>query len=310
MSNSLQLLPAPQCASSESKHCWPESEFFVSERHRLVYCPIQKVACSSLKLWWAELMEEETNSFLFVNESGETIIDHGRLNDSFKLHHQSRQLGRRPLTEDGWFRFAFVRNPWSRLVSVFVNKFPKIHDLALPVIQAVHRRWKRHPLQTAGQVVRQSPSRLAVQRGLRMTLWPLLLGKKAWYDELTFRHFIDFLATQGLDDEETDLHWRPQYRFLGNVSFQFIGRFERLEEDLRDISSLLGVKATLPVANATKYAKSEEMPAGCFADAPLSELRELAAMPDYRKFYTPELARKVASLYRRDIEQFGYEFDG
>lgn len=143
-----------------------------------------------------------------------------------------------------------------------------------------------------------------------MTLWPLLLGKKAWYDELTFRHFIDFLATQGLDDEETDLHWRPQYRFLGNVSFQFIGRFERLEEDLRDISSLLGVKATLPVANATKYAKSEEMPAGCFADAPLIELRELAAMPDYRKFYTPELARKVASLYRRDIEQFGYEFDG
>jgi hypothetical protein len=297
-------------AATETPYCWPESEFFVSERHRLVYCPIQKVACSSLKLWWAELLEEESSSFLSSNQSGETVIDHGRLNSSFKLHHQSLQLGRRPLTQDDWFRFAFVRNPWARLVSVFVNKFPTLHHLTQPVMQAVHRRWRRNPLQTAGRVVWQSPSPLAVQRGLRMTLWPLLLGRNAWRDELTFRHFIEFLATQDLDNDETDLHWRPQYRFLGSVSFQFIGRFERLEEDLRTISSLLEVKATLPTVNATKYTKLDETPAGCFADAPLSELRKLAAMPDYRKFYTRELEQEVASLYRRDIDQFGYEFDG
>ena len=55
-------------------------------------------------------------------------------NQSFKLHHQSQQLGRRPLIEEGWFRFAFVRNPWSRLVSVFVNKFLSLHDLTEPVV--------------------------------------------------------------------------------------------------------------------------------------------------------------------------------
>src|SRR6185436_11934907 len=214
MSNSLQLQPAPECASSESKHCWPESEFFVSERHRLVYCPIQKVACSSLKLWWAELMEEESTSFTRLGEAGETIVDHGRLNRTFKLHYQSEQLGRRPLTEEDWFRFAFVRNPWSRLVSVFLNKFPTLHEMAVVVMRAVHGRWKKNPLQTAARELWRSPSPLAMQRGLRVALWPLFLGTKAWFDEMTFRHFIDFLATQSLDDGDIDLHWCPQHRFL------------------------------------------------------------------------------------------------
>jgi hypothetical protein len=35
----------------------------------------------------------------------------------------------------------------------------------------------------------------------------------------------------------------------------------------------------------------------------------MPSAPDYRQFYTPELRDRVARLYRRDIEQFGYEFD-
>jgi hypothetical protein len=255
-------------------------------------------------------MEGATDSYFGTNEFGQTTLDHGRLNDTFKLHLQSRQLGRRPLTEEGWFRFAFVRNPWSRLVSAFVNKFPTLHDLALPVMKAVHRRWRKYPLVTAGRVVCQSPSFLSVKRGLRMTFLPLLQGKRAWSDEMTFRHFIEYLSTQRLDTDNCDLHWRPQYRFLGNVSFHFIGRFERLGEDLQTISHLVGVKATLPALNATNYAKEEAASAGCFADAPLSELRSLAAVPSYQKFYTRELRQQVAAIYRRDIEQFGYDFEG
>src|SRR5436190_3317691 len=305
----LSLLPPLGCAP-EIPYSWPESELFVSEHHRLVYCPIQKVGCSSLKMWWAELMEGATDSYFGTNQYGQTTLDHGRLNQTFKLHNQLRQLGQRPLTDEGWFRFAFIRNPWSRLVSAFVNKFPALHELARPVMKAVHRRWRKNPLLVAGRVVCQSPSLLSVKRGLRMTFLPLLQGAKAWSDEMTFRHFVEYLRTQRLDTDESDLHWRPQYRFLGNVPFHFIGRFERLGEDLQTISDLVGVKATLPALNATIYAKEEAVPAGCFADAPLSELRSLAAVPGYRNFYTRELRQQVAALYRRDIEQFGYEFDG
>ncbi|MGI8982135.1 MAG: sulfotransferase family protein [Pirellulaceae bacterium] len=303
-----QLPPVPQNVEPAGKHRWPESEFFVSPQHRLVYCPIPKVACSSLKLWWAELTKGAIAPFVSKSKRGELIVDHGLLNERFKLHHQS-QLGGRPLREEGWFRFAFVRNPWARLVSVFVNKFLGLYDLTGPVIQAVHLRWKKQPFQTAKQVVLQALSPFSGERALRTTIWPLIHGSKAWRDELTFHHFIDFLAVQGLDNAETDLHWRPQYRFLGDVSFHYIGRFERLDEDLRTISGLLGIQATLPVTNATKYASPNERTAGCFANVPLAQLRRLPSIPDYRKFYTRELVKQVASLYRRDVEQFGYDFD-
>jgi hypothetical protein len=55
-------MQSAQSAIGESSNlhnelAWPEATFYVSQRYRLVYCPIQKVACSSIKLWWAELDE-------------------------------------------------------------------------------------------------------------------------------------------------------------------------------------------------------------------------------------------------------------
>jgi hypothetical protein len=306
-----QLPPLPESLHSDPQYQWPESEFYVSEEHRLVYCPIQKVACSSLKLWWAEITDGTANCFVSETRHGQRI-DHGGLNSRFKLHTQSRRLGRRPLTEDGWFRIAFVRNPWSRLVSVFANKFVQVHDMVQPVFQAVHGPWKRRPVQMAGKCLLQAliPFMNSARRQPRMTLLPLLRGVKAWHDEFTFRHFIDFLAGAGLESGETDLHWRPQHRFLGDTQFHYIGRFERLEEDMQSISNLLGVAVKVPVANATTYSKSEASSTNCFADTPISELRKLPATPNYRQFYTRELEQEVASLYRRDVEQFGYEFEG
>ncbi|MGI8982134.1 MAG: sulfotransferase family 2 domain-containing protein [Pirellulaceae bacterium] len=134
---------------SQAEYHLPESEFYVSQQHRLVYCPIQKVACSSLKLWWAELLEGETAHHYSTNEKGKKYLDHGRLNETFKLHHQPGNLGRQPVTGEGWFRFAFVRNPWARLVSVFINKFFKYHALAEPVYVAAHRRWNKPAQQVA-----------------------------------------------------------------------------------------------------------------------------------------------------------------
>lgn len=309
MSLSSQLLPTEANADLSCEYGWPESEYFVSEKHHLVYCPIPKVACSSLKLWWAELLKGESESFITAKGNGVPFIEHDRLNQCFQLRQHSRRLGRRPLTEDGWFRFAFVRNPWSRLVSAFLNKFLSPQDVAQPVFQAVHRRWKSDPWLTARQVVLQALLPFSTSRHSRTTISPLISGTKAWRDELTFRHFIDFLTTQDLEDGEIDAHWRPQYRFLGGVAFQFIGRFECLDESLRSISNMLGIKSSLPMVNATKYARRGELSTLNFANVPLSQLRRLPSMPDYRKFYTPDLAKQTRSLFCRDVEQFGYEFE-
>lgn len=302
-------LPVQIASSAVARqYRWPESDFYVSERHRLVYCPIQKIACSSLKLWWAQLVDGTSAPFVSTNLRGETSIDHFALNEHYKLHYQPVELGQRPLTEAGWLRVVFVRNPWARIVSAFLNKFVPNHDLAKPVFESVHRRqtWnaqRRAPYSIARRLI--CGAKLDAGLG-RRPLWQLPASSLQWRDQMTFAHFVDYLAGCDLDDGPVDHHWSPQYRFLGQTDFNFVGRFENLSEDVRSLSKLLDVNIPLPAANRTSYTKTYQR---SFADCPLKRLRKLPSLPDYRQFYTPKLRASVARLYRRDVEQFGYSFD-
>jgi hypothetical protein len=84
------------------------------------------------------------------------------------------------------------------------------------------------------------------------------------------------------------VQWQPQFEFLhdanGSSLIDFVGRFERLEQDARTIFSRVGVEAgTLPHTNA-----SDRQP--------------------YREYFDASTRRRVERLYGQDIEAFGYEF--
>src|SRR5690349_21216492 len=125
----------PEAASWECG--FPTCGYFVSGQRKLLYCPIQKVASSSIKLWWAKL--EEGSHAKYAEVDGLTPPDcegakwgyvaHHKM-EGFTFWHHRHQLGRRPLDDDSWFRFAFVRNPWARVVSCFLNKFIKPHPVS------------------------------------------------------------------------------------------------------------------------------------------------------------------------------------
>jgi hypothetical protein len=210
--------------------------------------------------------------------------------------------------DNDWLRVVFVRNPWARIVSAFVNKFVPNHDLARPVFECVHRRqvWKAQ-LKLPFSIAHRLVAGARLDAGLRRKpLWQVPESPARWQDEMTFAQFVDYLAACDLDRGPVDHHWSPQYRFLGRTRFNFVGRFEHLTEDVRLLAEMLRVDITLPAANRTSYTKTYHR---SFADCPLKRLRRLPSMPDYRQFYTPELRQRVARLYRRDIEQFGYSFD-
>jgi hypothetical protein len=69
----------------------------------------------------------------------------------------------------------------------------------------------------------------------------------------------------------------------GELLVDFVGRFERIEEDFAEICRRLQVSATLTHEN-----KGDRL--------------------GYREYYTPETSELVARHYARDIERFGYEF--
>lgn len=111
---------------------------------------------------------------------------------------------------------------------------------------------------------------------------------------------------QGIDDFETFLRWkldpaRPyQYHIdtsielqsdylvdlHGNLIVDFIGRYESLEDDFREICTRIGIPAPS-----------------------LAHKRQAKDRKDYRKYYTDETAALIAGHFRKDIEMLGYRFD-
>ena len=103
------------------------------------------------------------------------------------------------------------------------------------------------------------------------------------------------LVMKGLKDENIlnlDLwtHFYPQYQFIYSPELElmvdFVGRFENLNEDYEKIREKIGTGEPLKHLNKTKDKKEN----------------------DYREVYTPDMAEKVAEVYKKDIELFGYSF--
>ena len=111
----------------------------------------------------------------------------------------------------------------------------------------------------------------------------------------------------GMDDFETFLRWklsddRP-YQFhidtsialqsdylidlRGRIIVDFIGRYEHLAEDFRQVCDRIGIH---PPA--------------------LPHKRQATDRRDYRAYYTGDTAELIADHFRPDIERFGYTFDG
>lgn len=87
------------------------------------------------------------------------------------------------------------------------------------------------------------------------------------------------------------LHFVPQHEFVcskkGELLVDYVGKLEQVNESYAYIRNQLGLPAE---------------------DAPL--VNRSRRQKDYRAYYSAADAEKTAEIYRRDIELFGYTFDG
>ncbi|MGE0668952.1 MAG: sulfotransferase family protein [Sphingomonadales bacterium] len=145
-----------------------------------------------------------------------------------------------------YFKFAFVRNPWDRLLSAY-------------------------SFLAAGGMPR----------------FDTQLSARLMSGVTGFEHFV--LDRLERPDVRDVLHFRPQFSFISDESgvprMDFVGRLETIDADFAHICERLGLAAPLQRHNVSRH-------------------------PDYRSAYTPEMHDVAARLYARDIELFGYSFDG
>jgi hypothetical protein len=148
-----------------------------------------------------------------------------------------------------YFKFAFVRNPWDRLVSAhaFLAAGGRNLDDRRFARQSVER-YEDFPAFVHGWLTRENALR---------------------YPHLTPQHlFVN--RTGRLGDPV--------------IKADFVGRFERLEQDFGAVARELGVEAPLPRTNASRRG-------------------------DFREYYDEASRARVAQVYAEDIALFGYSFD-
>ena len=190
--------------------------------------------------------------FVHINKTGGKSIELALGADLSELHGQPRHVKhgtphqwKYPKYWNTYFTFTFVRNPWSRAVSAYF--------FYLKRTQSKQKYLSASRQNGFTEFILQNPEFLKTK-------------SSSMVDSLT--HYI-FTMCQ--------MDWIVS-------DYDFIGRFENLQEDFNVVCDKIGIpKQQLPHKNKSKH-------------------------KHYTEYYDDETKQIVAEKYAKDIEYFGYKF--
>ena len=197
-------------------------EIIVNHDHRFLYCPIPKAGSTTLKILLHELEGVSVEEVAGPDRSRLGALHDGSRNRLHYLGAYDDADVLRMLNE--WFTFAFVRNPWTRLLSAFRNKI------------------EPHPANLQRPRYQQNPDRVWVGR--------LIDDVKATRPgddrDVSFAEFARYVSRQ--DPAEMNQHYRPQVVLggFGFIPYDFVGRLERFEDDYAHVAARVGIDRPLP----------------------------------------------------------------
>ena len=243
-----------------------DREFWISHRHRLIFLSIPKNANSFLR----SIFVNNHPAAASYDPTRESVIAYHRRAGSRDIAIGARRIGVYP----HYRRVVALRDPFSRLVSAFLDKIVKPHadPHATPPRPRFWRQLSRHH------------------------------GRAIGPDTLTFREFAaHVLATP---ETRRNRHCRSQTHYLGGERFSFYG-------DLADMRGLLqhfedcGMDTALaPSRNhkRTRYEPPDDAAADrLVADQPVAALAGQAAFPAAKRFFDPALCEHVSRGFAADI---------
>ena len=169
-------------------------EFFIFEDKRLVYLVLSKVACTSIK-----------------TAIGRSYgIDSARDMDIHTSRHWKRMRGRIGKEHEEYYKFAFVRNPFDRLVSCYRDK-----------------------------VIYRGPDEVYRRPYFDKYLFDIPAN-------ISFAEFVRRIVR--IPDYLADRHFKSQYSSLyrkGRPLVDYVGKFEHLARDWERLATRYGFETSL-----------------------------------------------------------------
>lgn len=237
----------------------------ISHHHRCIFIHIPKNAGQSIESFFLNSLglswENRAPLLLRYNnnpELGPPRLAHLLAADYVRYKYLPQSM------YDEYFKFAIVRNPWDRTVSMY--------------------RYLGDPQKET---------------------------------------FSEFVRNRFMLEQWQERFWfvRPQSDFIcsdsGELMIDYLGRFETLKEDFETILSKLGLPSQpLPHVNksvSTGAGKKSGLLKGLLSrnEANTGQVdTKKEKSKKYQDYYDEDTYKLVSNLYIKDIESFGYEFDG
>lgn len=187
------------------------SRVYVEDRSRLLYCEVPKAGCSN----WKRVLMVLGGSAVSTRDIPHDVAHYA--NHLQRLESYDRAGIAERLRS--YNKVLFVREPFERLVSAFRDKFESPNSYYHPVFgRPIISRY------------RANASRTALRTGAGVT----------------FREFVQYL----LDVRRPvgmDIHWEPVSQLCNPclLRYNFIGKFERLEEEANFLLQSIGAPRNL-----------------------------------------------------------------
>jgi hypothetical protein len=240
----------------------PNNAIDLAPRLNVFYVSNPKVASTRIRAALAALQGRDLVSNWQADRNWEV---HKRSRSGLKAPRHDIREFYRLATDPSVLRFSFVRNPYDRMVSCWLDQYrekPLVHGRDVYIDTYLERRKEVDPSLPAGAS-----------------------------ETLSFSQFVEFaLATDDLVRTDVSMHWHPQTKILHipGMKLDFIGKIENFAADFNRVLDFVNASPELRAKLIEPFHFSKRKPVSEYLTPPLAERIYAAYEEDFDRYGYPK----------------------